>query len=104
LTGIDVNVDGPANLALNDRLGTELFEMTAEALSNVRRHTSARRAAVSIQRTDHTIALRVENDAGDDQVQPFAPRSLEEHAQALGGSLDVQHSRGTTAVVISIPL
>ena len=103
LTGIDVNVDGPANLALSDRLGAELFEMTAEALSNVRRHTGAHRAEVVVRRTDHAIALRVENDAGG-EVQPFDPRSLGEHAHALGGSLDIHRSAGTTAVVISIPL
>jgi len=103
LTGIDVNVDGPANLALSDRLGAELFEMTAEALSNVRRHTGAHRAEVVVRRTDHAIALRVENDAGG-EVQPFDPRSLGEHAHALGGSLDIHRSGGTTAVVISIPL
>ena len=102
-TGIDVNVQGPANLALSDRLGAELFEMTAEALSNVRRHTSAHRADVVVRRTDHAIALRVENDAGG-EVQPFEPRSLGEHAHALGGSLDIHRSRDTTAVVISIPL
>ena len=104
VTGIDVNVDGPANLALSDRMGAELFEMTTEALSNVRRHTSAQHAAVAVERTDRTIALRVENDGGDGAAPPFDPRSLEEHAQALGGSLAVHRSAGTTAVVINIPL
>jgi hypothetical protein len=44
------------------------------------------------------------NDSVDNEARPFDPHSLEEHVQALGGSLAVHRSTGTTAVVISIPL
>jgi signal transduction histidine kinase len=103
-TGIDVEVDGPANLAVNDRLSTALVAMAAEALSNIRRHTTAHHAAVVVSRTARTVELTVENDSGDNEAGPFDPQSLEEHAQALGGSLSVHCSPGTTAVVINIPL
>src|SRR5262245_32545494 len=104
VTGIDVHVDGPTNLALSEGLSAALFAMTTEALSNIRRHTTARHAAVVVSSTSQTVELRVENDCGDDATGSFDPQSLEEHALALGGSLGVHRSAGSTAVVISIPL
>jgi signal transduction histidine kinase len=104
VTGIDVDVDGPSHLAVNDRIGAELFDITAEALSNIRRHTVAHRATVVVKRSDHAIAVRVENDGAGAMAPHFEPQSLQEHARALGGSLEVERSSGTTAIVINIPL
>jgi signal transduction histidine kinase len=105
VTGIAVEVQGPAELAVSDRLAAELFEMTTEALSNVRRHTNAHHVAIGVERSAHSVSLRVENDGGDPDAAPFEPRSLMERAQALGGTLDIRRSPTRTAVVIiTIPL
>ena len=104
LTGIEVDVHAPSDLSVNDRLGTELFEIAVEALSNIRRHTTAEHASVFIERFGGTITVRVENDDSNTEVLPFTPLSLAEHAHAFGGSLDVTRVPGQTAVVINIPL
>jgi signal transduction histidine kinase len=104
VTGIEVHVDGPPELAVNERLASELFEMATEALSNVRRHTSAHRAAIGVQRTADAISLTIENDGAADARGQFEPRSLREHALALGGSLHIQRDASATTVAISVPL
>jgi signal transduction histidine kinase len=105
LTGIDVEVKGPVDMAVSERVCVELFGMTAEALSNIRRHTTSLRAAIVVERVGDKIEFRVENnDTNDAEAPPFNPRSLGEHAAALGGSLEVRRTPGTTAVVVNIPL
>ena len=103
VTGIDVEVSGP-DLAVGARVGAELFEMTTEALSNIRRHTTSHRATIVVEQSAETIVLRIENDTLDPDTAPFDPRSLAEHVEALGGKIDVHCTRETTALVISIPL
>jgi signal transduction histidine kinase len=105
LTGIDVEVKGPVDMTVSERVCVELFGMTAEALSNIRRHTTSLRAAIVVERVADRIEFRIENnDTNDAEAPPFNPRSLGEHAAALGGSLEVRRSPGTTAVVVNIPL
>jgi signal transduction histidine kinase len=105
LTGIEVEVKGPVDIAVSERVSVELFGMTAEALSNIRRHTASLRAAIAVERVGDKIEFRVENnDTSDTEAPPFNPKSLGEHAAALGGKLDVRRSPGTTAVVVNIPL
>jgi signal transduction histidine kinase len=104
LTGIDVEVMGPVDLTVSERVSEQLFGMIAEALSNIRRHTTSIRAAIVVERVGDTIEFRVENDVNDGEAPPFTPKSLGEHAEALGGKLHVRRTPVTTAVVLSIPL
>jgi signal transduction histidine kinase len=104
LTGIDVEVKGPVDLTVSERVSEQLFGMIAEALSNIRRHTTSIRAAIVVERVGDTIEFRVENDVNDGEAPPFTPKSLGEHAEALGGKLHVRRTPVTTAVVLSIPL
>jgi signal transduction histidine kinase len=105
-TKIEVQVDsaGPANV--NGRLAAEVFQMVAEGLSNVRRHTQSTRAAVRLAQEDGRLVLRVENEQSDRSPSvSFTPRSITERAAALGGSAHVEHrGEATTSVVIEIPL
>jgi signal transduction histidine kinase len=99
---VDVTTAGPP---IADRLGAELFQMVAEALSNVRRHTAAARAGVRIETVDDRVRVTVSNDGAPAEPVAFFPRSLGERAAALGGELTIEHpARGTTAVHMQIPL
>jgi len=104
LTGIDVEVKGPAELPVNERVSVALFGMTAEALSNIRRHTTSLHAAVVVERVGDRIEFRVENDVAEGETQPFNPKSLGEHAEALGGKLEIRQTPGTTTVAVEVPL
>ncbi|HSD18777.1 MAG TPA: histidine kinase, partial [Anaeromyxobacter sp.] len=105
-TGIHVEVVTEGVSVGGDRLAAEVFQMVAEALSNVRRHTSATRAEVRIACAEERLRLTVTNDGSPAAARAgFVPRSLDERAAALGGSLRVDHlAGGKTAVEVEIPL
>ena len=105
-TGIDVRVEADQKILMNDRLAAEVFQMIAEGLSNIRRHTQARQAVIALACSDDELSLRIENDNSDGAASPsFLPRSIKDRATALGGQLRVeQREGGYTSVVIQIPL
>ena len=104
-TGIHVEVlDGADGLAINDRLAAEVFQMTAEALSNVHRHTESRSARVRLQVVDSSLELRVENDINGELPSRFTPVSIFERAEALGARTEVSSQNGKTVVRVEVPL
>jgi signal transduction histidine kinase len=103
-TGIQVEVVTHGALPQSDRLAAEVFQMVAEGLSNVRRHTPAHRAEVHLAVHDGHLELTLQNDKAEAPAT-FHPHSLEERAAALGGTLRVERVEpGLTAVRITIPL
>ncbi len=103
-TGIRVDVE-TGGAPVSDRMATDVFQLVAEALSNVRRHTTAARVGVAIQAAEGRLRVTVANDGAPAEPAAFFPRSLAERAAALGGRLDIQHpSTGTTEVTVEVPL
>jgi signal transduction histidine kinase len=105
-TGIAVDVEAANDIRINDRLAAEVFQMVAEGLSNIRRHTHAMQATIAFAHRDNTMVLRIE-DAGvnGSTPTPFTPRSIHERAAALGGWVHVDpRDDGGSAVVVEIPL
>lgn len=105
-TGIRVDVEGGNDgFAANDRLTAELFQMTAEALSNIHRHTHARSAQVSFNLQSNNLILQVANETEYDAGPiEFSPSSISERADALGGTTEVLWQRGRTIVRVEVPL
>ena len=106
MTGISVQIKGDQNLYLNDRLAAEVFQMISEALSNIRRHTSAQQASVDIACDSKDLILKVSNENGDRvQKASFRPKSIAERVAALGGHTAVYADESNrTVVAIQIPL
>jgi signal transduction histidine kinase len=103
-TGIRVEVAAAA-APVDDRIASEVFQMVAEALSNVRRHSEAARAEVHLESAGGMLRLVVTNDGAHPEPQSFFPRSLAERAASLGGNVNVARpAPGTTAVRVEIPL
>jgi signal transduction histidine kinase len=105
-TGIHVKVvDGTNGFIGNARLTAEVFQMAAEALSNVHRHTSSRSARISLNLTGSMVRLQVENELGKG-VAPvrFKPGSISDRAEALGGRTEVSWADGRTILSVDIPL
>ena len=76
-----------------------------EGISNVCRHTAAKRAAVSLRCSDGMLRIEINNEHGGKQPPPFRPRSISERAIALGGSAFVSQGRfNDTIVYVEIPL
>jgi signal transduction histidine kinase len=105
-TGINVFVEANPDMHINDRLAAEVFQMVAEGLSNIRRHTHATQARIALLRQSDHLILRIENDNREATGSAvFKPRSLTERAAALGGRVRVEQIAGAcSAVVIEIPL
>ncbi len=104
--GIHVQVEtGTDGIHVNDRLAAEAFQMVAEGLSNIRRHTEATRASISLAHLDDRFLLSIANDAPNNVASaPFVPRSITERARALGGGASVKCEDGETIVRVEIPL
>jgi signal transduction histidine kinase len=103
-TGIGVELTVTAT-PLGERAAAEVFQVVAEALANVRRHTGARRARVKVDASDGRLRVSVTNDGALPDARPFRPRSLAERAAALGGTLEVEHPEpGATEVRVEFPL
>ncbi|MBC7932250.1 MAG: hypothetical protein H7Z38_16965 [Rubrivivax sp.] len=102
---ISVLLEVEGEVKINDRLAAETFQMVAEGLSNIRRHTNSASASLSIKCRDQRLHLSFLNDdpaTGDPAL--FIPKSLSERAAALGGDLEVHREAGRTRLSISIPL
>jgi signal transduction histidine kinase len=104
-TGIQVEiVDDSCGLKMNDRLAAEIFQMTAEALSNVHRHTRSRNAVVRIGVTNNNLELTIENEIVGELPRPFKPVSIFERADALGARSEILSSDQKTLVKVEVPL
>jgi signal transduction histidine kinase len=105
-TGIHVKVvDETGGFVGNDRLTAEMFQMAAEALSNVHRHTHARSARVALSLEGNAVCLQVENElAGADEPARFTPGSISDRAEALGGTTEVRSEEGRTVLRVEVPL
>jgi signal transduction histidine kinase len=104
LTDIAVQVEAADGLHINDRLAAEVFQMAAEGLSNVRRHTEAKRAWIQLSEADGALRLAIEND-GPRAAPSFRPRSLAGRAESLQGWTTVEgRPDGGTRVLVTIPL
>jgi signal transduction histidine kinase len=103
--GIDITVSIDGSFAVSDRLAAEVYHVVSEGLSNIRKHTSARRGAIRLRCVEGWLNIQIENDGEDISPAPFTPRSITLRAAALGGRAQVlQAQGGRTAVHIEIPV
>lgn len=108
LYGIALDITGRSGLeGINDRLAADMYQIACEGISNIRRHTNARRAYVDISTGDGKLNMAIGNETspGAEGAVEFTPRSIAERAKALGGSAHVEHrAEGYTVVYVTIPL
>jgi signal transduction histidine kinase len=105
--GIDVEVKSAITPQLKGRIAAEAFQIVSEALSNVLRHSSAKRAFVSILCENANLLLKIGNETMEraSTLEKFMPRSINERTKALGGTTFVEHARdGYTVVHVTIPM
>jgi signal transduction histidine kinase len=105
--GVDVEVKSDISPRLQGRLAAEAYQIIAEGLSNVLRHTSSKKAFVNILCENSHLLLKIGNEAnnGDGEQKSFTPRSISERVQSLGGRVFVeQHAGEPTVVHVTIPM
>jgi signal transduction histidine kinase len=103
-TGINVELNYAPGLSVRDRLAAEAFQIVAEAMSNVRKHTYSDVAVVNLTSEGQNLIIEIanKNDGGDHFE--FTPKSIASRADSLGGECNVLNLNDTTSVRVSIPM
>jgi signal transduction histidine kinase len=109
--GITVEINADTQLKINERMATEVYQLVAEGLSNVHRHTTAKQVAVNVYYQDDQLIVEVSNEChSNGNSKQFKPRSMTERVTNLGGTVSVQRKAGIgtqlarTIVIAEIPL
>ncbi|ONI76103.1 hypothetical protein ALI144C_36000 [Actinosynnema sp. ALI-1.44] len=102
-SGIDVTTHrAPTPLAAD--ADTTLAIVLREAVTNVLRHSTAHRCAITLATDNGRTTLRISNDGApppaDAQGRGLA--NMRNRVEALGGLLTTKHSRGTFVVVAEL--
>ena len=105
-TGIVVEVEAKGDIHANQLLAAEAFQMMTEGLNNIRKHTHAVRAKVSMICESGHLILKIRNESSKGEAAPFfVPASISERAAALGGNVRVTTlAEGGSSVIVEIPL
>lgn len=103
-TGIGVELNYAPELSVRDRLAAEAFQIVAEAMSNVRKHTDADTITVDLLSEDGQLILEISNRNDGNSFSEFTPRSIAARADSLGGECSVVQASGVTSVKVSIPM
>ena len=105
--GIEVDIKSEISPELKGRLAAEVFHIVSESLSNVLRHTSAKKAFVKIVCQNSRLLLQVGNETPAEfgSKVSFMPRSIYERVRTMGGETIVEQSKdGFTVVRVAIPM
>lgn len=103
-TGIAVKIEAEEDIQIADRLAAEMFQIVAEGLSNIRRHTNSTEALITLTTFDEKLILAIVNNSDNNTVKHFTPRSITERVSSLGGFLEIGQNNSQTVVRIEIPL
>jgi signal transduction histidine kinase len=92
--GLDIDVQGPAHLALSGHAQTELFNIGREALANVVKHADASKAWVRVEARSGRVLVEIRDDGtGFDPAAShpghFGLESMHSRAAELGGVLTI---------------
>jgi len=89
---------------VRDRLAAEAFQIVAEAVSNVSKHTDSDIVLVDLSSEDSHLVLQISNHHDRSYSSEFMPRSIAARAETLGGAVAVSRGNGYTSVRVSIPM
>ncbi|GAB2838879.1 two-component system sensor histidine kinase [Actinocorallia aurea] len=101
-----IRLDGLLDTAVEPEVGEQLLAVVTEALSNVVRHSGARRVDVVLDVRDDLI-LRVEDDGSGipEGGRRSGLRNMAERAAALGGTMEARtRDSGGTVLFWRVPL
>lgn len=97
-----VNIAGEGRIG--DRLAVAVVHLASEGISNICKHTAARRGALRISCDHGWLHMEIENDSAEPPGN-FRPASIAGRSAALGGATRVEHrAPGVTIVHIDIPV
>lgn len=111
---ISVTVEVSKNLGrLPQELDIALFRIVQEALTNIHRHSGAKRAAIRVSRNEASLALEIEDEGKGISADRLA--KIQAHGSGVGiagmrervrpfrGVLDIQSSDSGTKIAVTLP-
>jgi signal transduction histidine kinase len=103
--GIDIALEMPVRVEIGDRLAAAAVHLISEGISNLRKHTAARRAWVRLRYDNESLNIEIENPNDGPDAPEFTPVSICERTLSLGGTVNIeQRSPGHTTICIDIPV
>ena len=103
-TGITVEINSKGKIQIADRLSAEVFQIVAEGLSNIRKHTQSPSAKIDLDLKYNKFFLTIENIKDGKGDIDFKPVSISERVKSLGGFLEIKQEEEKTILSIEIPL
>lgn len=107
-SGVHVSVVVAMPQEPTDTIQTTAYRIVAEALTNVRKHASARSVSVTGQVDDGELVIEVSDDGVGIAAQAgpghVGMRSMHDRIEAVGGTLTVTSSGSGTTVFARLPL
>ncbi|GLC25122.1 GAF domain-containing protein [Roseisolibacter agri] len=111
----EVTVTGLAERPLASEVGSALYRIVQEALTNVAKHADASQVSVIVDRPDGAVRLIVEDDGRGFDVDTTTARAraerrlglagMQERAAIVGGTVTVESSPGSgTALYVRLPV
>lgn len=105
--GIKVELKTKVDAPINGQVAAELLQIISEGLSNVLRHTNAKRVDVNLNSDACLVVLEIRNRTDNNlegDALAFSPKTITERAHSLGGKVTVrQDDKQFTSVVLQIP-
>nr|MBA2320179.1 PAS domain S-box protein [Deltaproteobacteria bacterium] len=110
-SGIRVDVDAPADVGtLDPRYATTVFRIFQELLTNVGRHSEAKRVTARLWQAEHSVEFEVRDDGRGIRPEEAANANslgllgMRERATLLGGSFHIGPAEGGgTLVRVTLP-
>ena len=94
-------------------IGTALYRIAQEALTNVAKHARARHVSVILEKADGTVRLIVEDDGAGFDVEATTQRATKEgrfglagsreRAELVGGTFTVESGAAGTTIFVRLP-
>lgn len=114
-SGIETSIDvqPPDFLRLAPDLETAIFRIVQEALTNVFRHSEARKASVSLVRANSQVSVTVCDDGKSmaDPTVKFRPGAIgiglggmRQRVKEFGGELQLRNANPDTLIEVTLPL
>jgi signal transduction histidine kinase len=105
--GIQINVQGSVDPHRIEGLAEAAFQIIKEGLSNILRHTKARKGFVEIQCSETHLQIKIGNEINTAlfNAASFKPKSIQERVLTLKGETTILNDvAGHTVVKVDIPL
>jgi len=100
--GMQVKVD--IDKVVFGSLSSDIYHIIVEGLSNIRKHTTSNKAFVRVMREALALRIQIGNESANPHGRHFTPRSIEQRAQTLGGTVCVGAQDGYTLVDVNVPI